>query len=359
MKRRTLLAGAALGAGAMTLGAPAIAQGKRVLKLVGTFPRGFPGLGTAPEKIAKLLTDATDGALTVEYFGGGELVPPYAVNDAVSSGAAEMGHSAPYFAAGKIPATMYFTNMPYGLSANELGGWIRYGGGQDLWDELYAPFNLKPFWAGSSMAQAGGWFRRPIESLDDLQGLKMRIAGLGGEIMQKVGVSSVNLPPSEIFPALQSGVVDAAEFVGPWNDVALGLAKVAPYYYMPAPHETGAGLETIFRMDVWEEFTPAQKVIAESVVSAVADETTTAFAYNNAVALEQLMADGVTPTVFPNDVVDALGKASIEVLEAYPAGDEMSEKVHGPYVEFIKQATQCGKVLEGQMYSDRARVWGI
>lgn len=359
MKRRTLLSGAALGAAAMTLAAPAVAQNKRVLKLVGTFPRGFPGLGHAAENIAKQVTAATDGALTVEYFGGGELVPPYAVNDAVSTGAAEMGHTSPYFAAGKIKAAMYFTNMPYGLSAAELGGWIRYGGGQELWDEAYAPFNLKPFWAGSSMAQAGGWFKKPINSLDDMQGLKMRIAGLGGAIMQKIGVSSVNLPAGEIFPALQSGVVDAAEFVGPWNDKALGLAKVAPHYYMPAPHETGAGLECIVRQDVWEEFTPAQKVIVESIISAVADETTTAFAYNNVVALQQLIAEGVTPSVFPEDVVAALGKASIEVLEAYPAGDEMAEKVHKPYVEYIKQAVYCGKLLEGQMYADRARAWGL
>ncbi len=357
MDRRTLLGGAALGAA--TLATPAIAQGKRTLKLVGTFPRGFPGVGQGAERLGERITAMSDGALTVQYFGGGELVPPFGVNDAVSTGAADLGHTAPYFAAGKIRATMYFTTFPYGLSSSELAGWIRFGGGQALWDEAYAPFNLKPFAAGNSMTQAGGWFKKPINSLDDLQGLKMRIAGLGGAVMQKIGVSTVNLPPSEIFSSLQSGVVDAAEFVGPWNDVALGLSKIAPYYYMPAFHEPGPMLECIVNMDVWNSLSKQHQAIIEGASSAMMDETTSAYAYNNAIVLDQLVSSGVTPSVFPPDVVAALGTASKAAIAEYPKGDPMSEKIQGPYFEYVRKCAAIGKVLEGQMYMDRAAVWGV
>lgn len=357
MDRRTLLGGALVGATA--LAAPAVAQDKRNLKLVGTFPRGFPGVGKGAEDLATRITAMSDGALTVQYFGGGELVPPFGVNDAVSTGAADFGHTAPYFAAGKIKAAMYFTTLPFGLSASEISGWIQHGGGQALWDETYAPLNLKPFYAGNSMAQAGGWFKKPITSLADLQGLKMRIAGLGGAIMQKIGVSAVNLSPQEIFPALQSGVIDAAEFVGPWNDVALGLSKVAPFYYMPAPHEPGPALECIVNMDVWTSLSPAHQAIVENAALAQAEATTSSYAYNNAIVFDQLVKSGVTPSAFPDDVVLAMGKAAREVIDDYPKGDPMSEKIHAGYVDYMRKCAAAGKLLEGQMYMDRAAVWGV
>jgi len=358
MDRRDLLRGGAL-AGAVTLATPAIAQNKRVLKLVGTFPRGFPGVGQAAERLAGRITEMTGGELDIQYFGGGELVPPFGVNDAVGTGVADIGHTAPYFAASKIRATMYFTAMPYGLSQSELSGWIQHGGGQALWDEIYAPFNLKPFPCGGSMAQAGGWFKKPINSLDDLQGLKMRIAGLGGAVMQKIGVSTVNLPPPEIFPALQSGVVDAAEFVGPWNDLALGLGKVAPHYYMPSPHEPGALLECIVNLEVWNSLSPAHQAIIRSASLAQAEETTAAFAYNNAVVLDQMIKAGTIPSPFPPDVVAAMGVAAKEVIEAYPKGDPASEKIHAAYFDYVRKCAVCGKYLEGRMYADRAAVWGV
>lgn len=357
MDRRTLLGGAAAGAAALTT--PAIAQDKRTLKLIGAFPRGFPGVGQGAERLAERITAMTDGALTVQYFGGGELVPPFGVNDAVSSGAGDIGHGAAYFAAGKIKSTMYFTTMPYGLSAAEISGWVQHGGGQALWDEAYAPFNLKPFPSGNSMSQAGGWFKKPINSLDDLQGLKMRIAGLGGAIMQEIGVSSVNLPPPEIFPALESGVVDAAEFVGPWNDVALGLSKIAPNYYMPAPHEPGPMLECIVNLDVWNSLSDTHKEIVRNAALAQSEETISAYAYNNAIVLDQLVKGGVKPSAFPADVTKAMGEAAKKVIAEYPKGDPMSEKIHDSYFEYIKKCAAVGNILEGQMYKDRAAVWGV
>ena len=297
----------------------------------------------------------------MKYFGGGELVPPFGVNDAVASGAAELGHTAPYFAVGKIRSSMYFTTFPYGLTATELSGWIRFGGGQDLWDEAYAEHNLKPFWAGSSGAQAGGWFKRPIESLADLQGMKMRIAGLGGDVMRKVGVTTVNTPPQEIFTALSTGVVDAAEFVGPWNDLALGLFKVAPWYYMPAFHEPGPGLECIANLEFWENLAPDLQAVIRAASAATAEETTADYAFHNARVLASLVREHpeIKIAAFPADVVAALGTAAKEAIADYPAGDPMSERIHERYFQYVRDCAAYGHAMEERVYAERAAVWGV
>jgi TRAP-type mannitol/chloroaromatic compound transport system substrate-binding protein len=357
MRRRALLAAAV--AAPAALAAPALAQSTIRARLVGGFPRGLPGVGVNAERLAQRLTELSDGRLEVTYFGGGELVPPFGVFDAVSTGAAEFGHTASYFAVGQVRAAMYFTTFPYGLTQSELAGWIRFGGGQALWEEAYAPYGVKPFYAGGSGAQAGGWFRKPITSLDDLQGLKMRIAGLGGDIMKRIGVNTVLTPPSEIFPALQSGVVDAAEFVGPWNDVALGLYQVAPYYYMPAFHEPGAGLECIVNMAFYDGLSPQLKRVVAAAAAQTADETVADFRYHNTRVLQDLVARGVTVSAFPDDVVAALGVAAREAIDAYPAGDAMSEKIHGPYFDFVRACAAYGAAMEGRVYADRAKVWGV
>ncbi|TVQ56319.1 MAG: TRAP transporter substrate-binding protein [Rhodobacteraceae bacterium] len=357
MRRRDFIA-AATGGGA-ALAAPAVARASQTVDLVGAFPRGLPGVGVNAERLAQRITELSDGRLTVRYHGGGELVPPFGVFDAVSSGAVAFGHTASYFAVGQVRSSMYFTTFPYGLMQEELAGWIRFGGGQALWDEAYAPFGVKPFYAGGSGTQAGGWFRNPIRSLDDLQGLTMRIAGLGGDIMRRLGVNTVLTPPGEIFAALQSGVVDAAEFVGPWNDVALGLYTIAPYYYLPAFHEPGAGLECIVNLDFFEDLSPALRKIVEVATMATADETYADFRYHNTVVLQQLIAQGAVISAFPDDVVAALGEASLAAIEDYPKGDPMSEKIHGPYFDYVRQCAVYGLAVEGRTYVDRARVWGV
>jgi TRAP-type mannitol/chloroaromatic compound transport system substrate-binding protein len=353
---KTSAAGSAAGA---TLAAPALAQSTIRARLVGAFPRGLPGVGVNAERFAQRVTELSDGRLEVSYFGGGELVPPFGVFDAVSTGAAEMGHTASYFAVGKVRATMYFTTFPYGLMQEELSGWLRYGGGQALWDEAYAPHGVKPFYAGGSGTQAGGWFKNPINSLADLQGLKMRIAGLGGDIMSRVGVTTVLTPPGEIFTALQTNVVDAAEFVGPWNDVALGLYQVAPYYYLPAFHEPGAALECIVNQEFYDDLPANLQKIIEVSAMATAEETLPDFRYHNTRVLHDLIDRGVTIAQFPADVVEALGAAALEAIEAYPNGDPMCEKIHGPYFDYVRQCARYGRAVEGQTYIDRATVWGI
>lgn len=358
MRRRDFITTGALGGGA-ALAAPAVARASQTVDLVGAFPRGLPGVGVNAERLAQRITELSDGQLTVRYHGGGELVPPFGVFEAVSSGAVAFGHTASYFAVGQVRATMYFTTFPYGLMQEELAGWIRFGGGQALWDEAYAPFGVKPFYAGGSGTQAGGWFRRPIRSLDDLEGLTMRIAGLGGDIMRRIGVNTVLTPPAEIFAAMQTGVVDAAEFVGPWNDVALGLHRIAPYYYLPAFHEPGAGLECIVNLDFFESLSPWLKMVVETATMATAEETFADFRYHNTMVLPELVAQGAVVSAFPDDVVDALGAASLDAIEAYPVGDPMSEKIHGPYFDYVRLCAAYGQAVEGRTYADRARVWGV
>jgi TRAP-type mannitol/chloroaromatic compound transport system substrate-binding protein len=358
MRRRDFIRTAAVGGGA-ALAAPAVARANQTVDLVGAFPRGLPGVGVNAERLAQRITALSDGKLTVKYHGGGELVPPFGVFDAVSSGAAAFGHTASYFAVGQVRATMYFTTFPYGLMQEELSGWIRFGGGQALWDEAYAPFGVKPFYAGGSGTQAGGWFKKQIGSLDDMQGLTMRIAGLGGDIMRRIGVNTVLTPPGEIFTALQTGVVDAAEFVGPWNDVALGLYQVAPYYYLPAFHEPGAALECIVNLEFFENLSPWLKTVVETAATATADETYGDFRFHNTMVLRQLVDQGAVVSAFPDDVVDALGAASLAAIEAYPQGDAMSEKIHGPYFDYVRHCAAYGAAVEGRTYADRARVWGV
>lgn len=357
MKRRDFLKTASVGAAASAIAAPALAQASVKARLVGAFPRGLPGVGVNGERLAARITALSEGRIEVSYFGGGELVPPFGVFDAVATGAAEFGHTAPYFAVGQVHSAMYFTTFPYALMQEELSGWLRYGGGQALWDEAYAPFGVKPFYAGGSGTQAGGWFKRQITSLDDLEGLKMRIAGLGGDVMKKLGVSTVLTPPGEVFLALQSGVVDAAEFVGPWNDFALGLYQVAPYYYLPAFHEPGAALECIVNLAFYDGLSPHLKTVVEAAATATAEETYADFRYHNTRVLKELITRGVKVAAFPDDVVSALGNASKEVIAAYPKGDPMSEKIHPAYFDYVRDCAAYGAAVEGRLYADRARVW--
>ncbi len=359
MDRRDFLKSTAAGAaGAGALAAPALAQATVKARLAGAFPRGFPGVGVNAERFAETVNALSDGRMEVSYFGGGELVPPFGVFDAVSSGGVEMGHTAPYYAVGQVRATMYFTTFPFSLTQEELSGWIRYGGGQALWDEAYAPFGVKPFYAGGSGAQAGGWFKAPIRSLDDMQGLRMRIAGLGGDVMKKIGVTTVLTPPPEIFTALQTGVVDAAEFVGPWNDQALGLAQIAPYYYMPAFHEPGAGLEVIVNRDFYENLSPFLRSVIETAAAATAEQTYADFRFHNTKVLARMVQEGVQVSAFPDDVIAALGKAAVEAIAEYPGDDPMCRKIHDVYFDYVRECAAYGAAMEGRVYADRATVWG-
>ncbi|WP_259780640.1 TRAP transporter substrate-binding protein [Aestuariispira ectoiniformans] len=365
MKRREFLktaglaTGTAAAAAATSFPAPAIAQGKRTWKMVSPWPRNAPGVGVNAQRVADALTAATDGRITIQHFAGGELVPPFECFDAVQGGAADIAHGTPYYWVGKSKALNYFTTIPFGMTAVEMASWLRFGDGQALWDEAYGQFGMKGFYAGSSGVQSAGWFAHEVNSLDDLKGLKMRIAGLGGEVMRRLGVSVVLMPPGDIFGAMQSGAVDAAEWVGPWNDLAFGLYKAAKYYYMPAFHEPGPALEVFMKKETFEDLPKDLQVIVETVVRATAMETLADFTYHNIDSLQSVLEkEGVQLRRFSPEIVDALGKTTKEVLTEIAATDELTGKIHASFMDFMTKANAYAKVMDQPMLEDRARVWG-
>jgi len=354
MKRRDFLKTGAIAAPAAALAAPAVAQGKIEWKLPTSFPAQAPGVGTNATTFAARVAAMSDGQLTFKVFSAGELVPPFGVEDAVEQGTAEIGHSTPYYAASKNSAVHFFSAVPFGLTAAETTGWLRYGGGQELWNDLYAERGLVPFYSGNSGVQAAGWFKTPIESLSDLAGLNMRIAGLGGEAMRKVGVNAVLLPPQEIFPSFQSGAIDAAEWVGPMLDQAFGLQKVASYCYMPAFHEPSAALEVVVNKDAWDSLPANLQAIIANAAEAAATETLAQFEYFNAQAMQQLKDAGAEFRTFPDEVVAALRSAAAEVLDENAAANPDFAKVKESYDAFLALARPYGTAVKAPVFAQRA-----
>jgi TRAP-type mannitol/chloroaromatic compound transport system substrate-binding protein len=354
MQRREFVGGAAAGMAAGALAAPAIAQGREQWNMVMPWPRNTPGVGVGAQRFVDDVNTMSEGRLEITLFAAGELVPPFESLDAVQQGAADMAHGTPYYWVGKSKALNYFTAIPFGLSATELAAWLEFGDGKKLWEEVYAPFGVKPFYAGSSGVQAGGWFRKPIESVEDLRGLKFRIAGLGGEVMRRLGVNVVLLPPGEIMPALTSGTIDAAEWIGPWNDRAFGLYKVAKYYYVPAFHEPGPGLEIIVNRAKYEALPKDLQRIIEVAAAATAHRTLADFTFHNIVTLDPLLAEqGVEVRSFSDDIVRALGRTNREVLDELAAGDELTGKVHASFESFLVQADRYGQLFDKRMLEMR------
>ena len=323
-------------------------------KLVTTWPKNFPGLGSAPENFARMVKTMSNNRLQVKVYGAGELVPPFEVFDTVSQGGAELGHGAAYYWKGKNSATPFFTAVPFGLNAQEMNGWLHYGGGQELWDELYSQFNVKPFAGGSTGVQMAGWFNKEINSLADLKGLKMRIPGLGGEVFKRVGGEPVQIPGGELFTALQTGVIDATEWVGPYNDRAFGFQKIAQFYYYPGWQEPGAMLEFIVNKDALEKL-PADlqeivKVAARAVNQDMLDEYT---ARNNEALTDLINNQGVQLRKLPDDVLHALQAASEDVVNEIVASNPDAKKVYNSFKAFQENVFEYHKISEQAMYDIR------
>ncbi|HEX9648125.1 MAG TPA: TRAP transporter substrate-binding protein [Alphaproteobacteria bacterium] len=347
MRRRAFLKGVAAGAAAGALPAPALAGDKLSWKLVTCWPRNFPALGTGSQRLADSITAMSGGRLTVKVYGAGELVPAFEAFDAVREGIAEMCHDAPYYWIAKHPATAFFCSVPGGLTAQEQASWIYFGGGQALWDELYADFGLTAFLAGSGGPNVGGWFRKEINSVDDFKGLRMRIPGLGGELLNRMGATTVNLPGAEILPALQTGAIDAAEWVAPYNDLAFGFHKVAKYYYAPGVHEPApAGALTVNRKAF--EALPAD--LQEIVRRAAGDEALRMLAEmtaGNGAALEVLIGKhGVQLRRFPPDVYRALMATAAEVVADTAAKDPFTARVYQNWSAFRQKQMALAPLTE-------------
>jgi TRAP-type mannitol/chloroaromatic compound transport system substrate-binding protein len=328
------------------LAAPSVARAAtQRWRMVTSWPRRLPGPGMSAERIAERIKTLSGGRLEIVVHAAGEVVPALEVLDAVGSGVVEMGHTAAFFWQGKQPAAAFFTTVPFGLIPPEHVAWIDAGGGQALWDELYAPFGVKPFMGGNTGVCMGGWFRRDIKSRDDVRGLKIRSLGLGGEVYRRLGATPQTTSPAEILTSLQSGLVDAAEFVGPGSDIALGLYRVAPLYYYPGFNKPNGTGECIVSLKAWQGLDPEMKAI---VAHACATEA--AFALNE---MERLNADalvalttrnGVQLRPFPADLVAAARKEAATVLAELAARSDAAGKVHASYMAFRDRTAAWSRI---------------
>ncbi|MGE0846899.1 MAG: TRAP transporter substrate-binding protein [Flavobacteriaceae bacterium] len=329
------------------------------LKMVTTWPKNFPGLGTGAQRVADRITAMTEGRVTVKLFAAGELVPPFESFDAVSQGTADMYHGADYYWQGKHKGFNFFTAVPMGLTANELDAWINHAGGQALWDELAAGFNVKSLMAGNTGVQMGGWFAKEINSLEDLKGLKFRMPGLGGEVLRQLGASVVALPGGEIFPALQSGAIDGTEWVGPWNDLAFGFYKVVKYYYWPGFHEPGSGLACGINKGVWDKFSDSDKEMVKAACLAENNYMLSEFNANNGSALDTLINQhGVQLKEFPKEVFDAIGKTSEEVVAA-SVTDDIGKRIYESYTKARKAIGGWTQISDTAYTNARKGIIGV
>ena len=353
ISRRKAIKSAAIGAGAILISAPAIAKNIIKWKMITTWPKNFPGLGTGAQRIADSITSMSEGNLTVKLYAAGELVPPFECFDAVRQGTAQMSHGASYYWINKNRSTPFFAAVPGGLTAQEHDAWIHYGGGQELWDELYGEFNLKGFLGGNSGVQMGGWFKKEINSLEDFKGLKMRIPGLGAEVINRMGATAVALPGGEIMPSLQSGAIDATEWVGPWNDLAFGFYKVAKNYYGPGFHEPGTHTECIVNKTEFESLPKNLQDIVEHACVSENNRMLAEFTTGNNIAQKKLIEDhGVKIKHFPDEVYKAMFSYSNEIAAETAKEGDINKRIYESW-SFFRNAARERAPFSEQGYMHR------
>jgi TRAP-type mannitol/chloroaromatic compound transport system substrate-binding protein len=323
-------------------------------KMVTSWPKNFPGLGIGPEKFSQYVDEMSDGRLTVKVYGSGELVPGFQVFDAVSQGTAEMGHSGAYYWKGKIPSSPIFSAIPFGMTATEFNAWLHYGGGLALWQEQYKPFGIVPMAGGNSGAQFAGWFKKEINTVDDLKGLKMRIPGLGGEVLKRAGAIPVTLTGGEIFSSLQSGAIDASEWVGPYNDLAFGFHQAADYYYTSVWHETGTNLEFLINEAALLALPKDLQKIVEVAARAVNQDMLDEYNARNNIALKTLVEKhNVQLRQFSPEIMAALKQYTAEVLAEQVAQDAGFAKVWASYSEFLASMREYNDLTLKEYYKNR------
>jgi TRAP-type mannitol/chloroaromatic compound transport system substrate-binding protein len=330
MKRREFIQAAGAGLVAGTVARPAIAQSTPELKwrLTSGFPKSLDTLFGTSETFVRFVSEATDGRFQIQPFAPGEIVPTPQAFDAVSNGTVEMGHTAAYYYVGKDPTFALITAMPFGLNARQQNAWAYQGGGNDLVNEFFAKQNVYALPGGNTGTQMGGWFRKEIKTVDDLKGLKFRIAGVAGQIMQRLGVVPQQIPGGDIYPALERGTIDAAEWVGPYDDEKLGFQKVAPFYYYPGYWEGGAMVHFMFNKGKWDELPKAYKSIVTAAAGYAAQDMTAKYDAKNPGALRRLVGTGAQLRPFSQEIMEASFKATNELFEEIAAKNADFKKMH-------------------------------
>ena len=355
MKRRTFLATAATGAAAVGVAAPAIAQGIRQLNLISVWSRKLPGLGNGALRLARRITAASDGQLEVRVFAAGELVPAFESFDAVAGGRADMYYGAEDFWQNKSPAYGFFAGVPFGLTANEHLSWIREGGGQELWDELSAQHNIKPFLVGDLGGQMGGWFLSEVEDVAALDGLQVSAPPLLSETLSRLGASAAPLPLISVFPAMQSKFIDGAVGMGPWIDLSFGLYQTASNYYTPGLHAASAPLSFGINRAVWDNLSETHQAVVHMAASSEYVAMFSEFAARNAVALRALRRQhGVTIRPFPKDVLNAVGENAGQVVAEVGQVDPLSTRVYESFLEFRRNAISWSRLTDHAFVSARS-----
>lgn len=359
MDRRSFITKAGLvgSVGAAGLASPAIAQSTTKLNIVSTWPRDFPGLGVSAQRLAARITELSDGKIETEYFAAGERVGAFDVFDDVASGNSQAYIAADYYWIGKHPAFAYFTSVPFGMTTPEWNAWIKFKGGQELWDEISGEFDLKALPCGATGAQMGGWFNKEIESVDDLNGLKMRIPGLGGTVMSKLGVSTVSLPGGQIFENLVSGAIDATEWVGPYNDYFMKFYEAAKFYYTAGMHEPGGGLAFGMNKSWWSGLSKyEQAVITAACNEEHAAQPEEASANNGEYLARLINENGVELRSFNDDIWDAFGDAAAEVFEETRDHSELATKIDDAFQSSLREIGSFRKIAEISFANQRNRV---
>lgn len=350
MKRRKFIRNLGMGslAAGATFAVPYVAAKAQFRwKMVTAWPKNFPGLGTGANRLADLITAMSGGRIKVKVYGAKELVPAFEVFDAVSRGTAEMGHAGAYYWKGKSEVFQFFSAVPFGLTAQEVNAWLYYGGGMALWQELYDRFGLVPTAAGNTGVQMAGWFNREIKSVGDLKGLKMRIPGLGGEVLKRAGGTPVNIPGGDLFTALQSGTIDATEWVGPYNDLAFGLYKAAKYYYYPGWHEPGSVIECFINKKAYLALPKDLQQVVQNACKAANLDMLSELTARNQQALETLVNQHkVKLLALPDDVIKKLKGISDEVVAEIAARDPLAQKVYQSLVQFRSQVSAWSAISE-------------
>lgn len=336
------------------VGTPSLAQAKGDerfnVRMTNAYPPGSPfyvqGPGS-PMDFCEKVNAMSDGRLNINHFAAGELIPALEGFNAVSSGTIEMNAANAYFWAGKIPAAQFFTTVPFGLNTQGMNAWLYHGGGMELWHELYEPHGLIAFPMGNTGVQMTGWFRKPVETVADLKGLKMRIPGLAGKVYSELGVTVRLLPGGEIFPALERGVIDAAEFVGPYQDRRLGLHKAAKYYYTTGWHEPTNVTELLINKDVWDSLPKDLQMIVKMAAQATVTESLSWSESVNAEALTDLVEnEGVIAQPLPQEIVSNLKEATFDTLSSMAAADPQTKKVYDSFMKFREKHSSWAALSE-------------
>ena len=365
--RRKLLGAATLGAAGLAatacsqstsegdrVAAPAVRRRKTRLTMTTTWPKDLPGLGAAAQRVADRINALSEGQMEVNVYAAGELVPAFEAFDAVASGNADMYHGADYYWQSKSKAYNFFTAVPMGMTAPEIMGWIDFGGGQALWEELSGQYGIIAFQGANTGHQMGGSFREEINSLDDLRGLKMRIPGLGGDVIRALGGAAEALPGNEIYQALQTGRINATEWVGPWNDYFLGFHREAKYHYGPGFHEPGSALAVGINRNKWHSLTPTEQAIIRSACNEVNHLSVGEFTYQNGVYLEKLVnEEGIELRRFPDEVMARMKEASADVRSDAGSGGDLERRIYESFEDALKKMRGWASISDGPYLASR------